>query len=121
MSYEFYKIMHLAGLMFLFFGLSSALTLKMAGVSFTGNIKKMAFITHGIGLLLMLVAGFGLAARLGMMGGLPGWVYAKLVIWFLLGGGIALAKRKGQIGWPLMLVFVGLGVCAAWLAITKPF
>jgi hypothetical protein len=121
MSYEFYKIVHLIGLMLLFFGLSGALTLKMAGAPFQGTVKKMAFITHGIGLALLLIAGFGMAARMGMMGNLPGWVYAKLCVWLVLGGSIALAKRKGQIGWPLMILFVGLGATAAWLAIMKPF
>ena len=121
MSYEFYKIFHLCGLMLLFFGLSSALTLKMAGAPFTGAVKKMAFITHGVGLLMMLVGGFGLLARLGFMGNMPNWALAKLGIWVLMGAGIALAKRKGQIGWPLMILFVGLGTTAAWLAVAKPF
>lgn len=121
MSFETYKIIHLGGLLLLFFGLSGAVTLKMAGAPFTGPAKKMAFMTHGIGLLLMLLGGFGMLARLGIMGNLPGWVYGKLVIWLTLGGAITLAKRKGQIGWPLMVLFVGLGVTAAWLAIMKPF
>lgn len=121
MSYEFYKVLHLCGLMLLFFGLSSALTMKMAGVTFTGPVKKLAFITHGVGLLIMLVGGFGLLARLGMIRGFPNWVWAKLAIWIFMGAAIAIAKRKGQIGWPLMILFVGLGTTAAWLAITKPF
>lgn len=120
MSYEFYKVLHLCGLMLLFFGLSSAMTLKMAGVAFTGSVKKLAFITHGVGLFIMLVGGFGLLARMGLMN-MPNWAMAKLGIWILLGGAIAIAKRKGQIGWPLMILFVGLGTTAAWLAITKPF
>lgn len=121
MSYEFYKLIHFAGLILLFFGLSSILTMKMAGVSVTGPVKKMAFITHGVGLLLLLVAGFGMLAKLGIMGNIPGWAFAKIGVWLALGGGIALAKRKGQLGWPLMVLFVCLGVFAAWLAIVKPF
>lgn len=121
MAYETYKLLHYAGLMLLFFGLSGALTLKMAGVAFTGPAKKLAFMSHGIGLFLMLLGGFGMLARLGIAANIPGWVYAKMVIWLVLGGSIALAKRKGQIGWPLMILFVGLGVTAAWLALTKPF
>ncbi|MGZ3743635.1 MAG: hypothetical protein ACXWRE_15570 [Pseudobdellovibrionaceae bacterium] len=121
MSYEFYKILHLLGLMLLFFGLSGALTLKMAGAAFTGSVKTMAFLTHGIGLFLLLVGGFGLLAKLGFMGNIPAWALAKLAIWVLFGGCISLAKRKGQIGWPLMILFVALGTTAAWLAIAKPF
>jgi uncharacterized membrane protein len=121
MSLETYKILHIAGLILLFFGLSAALTLKLAGAPFEGRAKKLAMMTHGIGLVVMLVAGFGMLAKLGIMGNMPGWVYAKIAIWVILGGSIALAKRKGQIGWPLMILFVGLGVTAAWLAIAKPF
>lgn len=121
MSYEFYKILHITGLILLFFGLSSALTLKMAGATFTGSVKKMAFITHGLGLLFLLVSGFGLLAKLGIMAEMPGWVWTKLGVWLAMGGAIALAKRKGQLGWPIMVLFVGLGIFAAWLAISKPF
>ncbi len=122
MPYEFYKILHLIGLILLFSGLSSALALKMAGVPFQGPVKKMAFITHGTGLLFMLVAGFGMMARLGMMADpTPGWVWAKIGIWLLLGLAVSMAKRKGQIGWPLIVLFAGLGATAAWLAIAKPF
>ncbi|WP_413288646.1 hypothetical protein [Bdellovibrio sp. HCB337] len=121
MSYEFYKILHITGLILLFFGLSSALTLKMAGATFTGSVKKMAFLTHGVGLLFLLVSGFGLLAKLGIMAEMPGWAWTKLGVWLVMGGAIALAKRKGQLGWPIMVLFVGLGIFAAWLAISKPF
>lgn len=121
MTYEFYKILHFTGIMLLFFGLSTALTLKMAGAAFTGSVKKMAFLTHGIGLFLLILGGFGLLARLGFRGNIPAWALAKLGIWLLLGGAISLAKRRGQIGWPLMVLFIGLGTTAAWLATTKPF
>lgn len=122
MPYEFYKILHVIGLILLFSGLSSAVGLKMAGVPFQGATKKMAFITHGVGLFFMLVAGFGMMARLGMMAApTPGWVWAKIGIWLLLGLSISIAKIKGQIGWPLIVLFAGLGATAAWLAVYKPF
>ena len=117
MSFEFYKIAHILGLLLLFSGLAMALTMKMAGIPFQGSAKKMAFISHGVGLLIMLIAGFGMLAKMGLMGGLPGWVYAKLGVWLLLGGSVTLAKKKGQIGWPLLVLFIGLGTTAAWLAI----
>jgi hypothetical protein len=81
----------------------------------------MAFLTHGVGLFLMLLGGCGLLAKLGFMGNIPAWAWVKLGIWALLGVAISLAKRKGQLGWPLMVLFIGLGTTAAWLAIAKPF
>ncbi|MFP5520527.1 MAG: hypothetical protein ACLGGX_11530 [Bdellovibrionia bacterium] len=81
----------------------------------------MAFILHGVGLALILISGFGMAARLGLVSGLPGWIHAKLAIWVLLGAGIALAKRKGAIGWPVAVLLMGLGTTAAYIAINKPF
>ncbi|MNU11386.1 hypothetical protein D3C72_2591960 [compost metagenome] len=62
-----------------------------------------------------------MAARLGYMAQLPSWVHAKLLIWVLLGAGIAVVKRKGTIGWPLTVLLLGLGGTAAFIAINKPF
>jgi len=81
----------------------------------------MSYISHGLGLLLILVSGFGMAARLGLVSGLPGWVHAKLGIWVLLGLAVSLAKRKGAIGWPVFVLLVGLGTTAAFIAVNKPF
>ncbi|MNY68171.1 hypothetical protein D3C86_2058890 [compost metagenome] len=55
------------------------------------------------------------------MAQLPPWVHAKLLIWVLLGAGIAVVKRKGTIGWPLTVLLIGLGGTAAFIAINKPF
>lgn len=76
--------------------------------------------THGVGVLVVLVSGFGLAARLGLVQGLPNWIYIKLVLWLILGGSIVLAKRKSQ--WALGLYFLWLliGALGASMAITKP-
>lgn len=120
MSYEFYKVLHLAGILMTFCGLAGVLALRMAGPDLP-SARKLFFLTHGVGLVIALVGGFGLAARLNMFAQLPIWVWAKIVIWVLLGGAIALAKRRGQIGTPLLVLFIGLGITAAWLAVNKPF
>jgi hypothetical protein len=121
MPYEFYKIAHLIGIVLLFTGLVSLLTMKALNIELTPKAKKFAFITHGIGLLFLLVSGFGLMARLQMVREMPNWIYVKLGIWFYFGGIIALIKRKGHFGfklfWPLLLVFA----FAAYLGVTKPF
>ncbi|MNK06255.1 hypothetical protein D3C87_241480 [compost metagenome] len=121
MSYQFYKVLHILGLMTLFFGFGGLLVANYAGVVLSKKARIMTMATHGIGLLLILVSGFGMAARLGLVAGLPSWVQAKVLIWVLLGAGIALVKRKGKIGWPLAILLIGLGTTAAFIAINKPF
>lgn len=121
MPYEFYKYLHFLGLFTLFFAFGGVLISAYSGQTLTPAARKMAFILHGFGILIILVSGFGLAARLGLVGGLPGWIHAKLGIWLLLAAGIALAKRKGHIGWPLAVLIIGLGSAAGYIATNKPF
>lgn len=121
MSYEFYKIMHLTGIVLLFSGLAGLLTLKMAGAELSRNVKSLVFISHGAGSLFILVGGFGLLARLGIISGLPIWVYGKLAIWLILGGSIALIKRKSNLGWPLFISLIIIFIAANYLALVKPF
>lgn len=121
MSYQFYKVLHLLGLMLLFFGFGGLLIAAYARVELKKSARIMAFATHGLGLLLIVVSGFGMAARLGLVQGLPSWVQAKVGIWFLLAIGISLVKRKGSIGWPVAILLWGLGTTAAYIAINKPF
>lgn len=120
-SYEVYKMVHLTGLIMLFSGLTSLLTLKVVGAPIEGTTKKFAFISHGVGLFLVLLGGFGLLARLGITNGLPNWIYAKLAIWLYFGAAIALIKRRGQLGWKLYLPLLLIFIAAAYIAIYKPF
>ncbi len=84
--------------------------------------RKPVAITHGVGLLLALVGGFGLLARLGVVhGGLPGWVLAKLGIWFVFAGMVGILIRKKSLAKPLWFMTILLGGLAAYLAGSKPF
>lgn len=121
MSYEFYKVLHLTGVILVFSGLVGLLTVKMSGGVVAGKVKSLVFLSHGLGLLLALVGGFGLMARLGLHQGIPGWIYGKLAIWLILGGAIAVLKRKGQLGWPLFLGLIVIFIAAGYLAVVKPF
>ena len=121
MSYETYKVIHIIGILFLFIGLST-----IAILSFTKQLgfaqgKMIGFATHGLGLFLMLLSGFGMAARLGLMANLPGWLFGKIAVWVLLGLAISLVKRKPQWIFANLLLIVVLGGTAATLAIFKPF
>lgn len=121
MSYEFYKVLHLLGVFLTLTGLIGIATLKWAGTGLPAAPRRAFFLMHGIGLLIAFVAGFGLAARLGMFANLQGWVWAKIGLWLAMGGLIAVAKRKGEMGVTLILSFIALAGVAAWLAIFKPF
>lgn len=84
--------------------------------------KKAIAITHGVGLFLSLLGGFGLLARLGIVhGGLPGWAMAKLVIWFVFGALLAVLYRLPKFAKLTWFLVIGLGIVAAYLAGSKPF
>lgn len=80
-------------------------------------------ILHGLGLFIVLLGGFGLLARIGVMHGMswPGWVWAKLGIWLVLGAIVVIPRRKPEWAAPLLVILPTLGGVAAWLAIFKPF
>lgn len=120
-SYEVYKIVHLVSIVCLFSGMAGLLAVRMAGLELQPPVKKFVMITHGVGLTFLLISGFGLLARLGMIQNLPGWVYGKLVIWFIMGGILTLVKKKGQIGWPIFILLLAIFTTAAYFAVVKPF
>lgn len=121
MTYEFYKVLHMLGLMTLFFGFGGLLIATFSGVALQPKARGMAFATHGLGLLLIFISGFGMAGKLGLMKDMPHWLQGKMVIWLLLAVCISLVKRKGRIGWPITILLLGLGTTAAFLAVNKPF
>ncbi len=119
--YEFYKVMHLLGLILAFTGLAGVLMAGLNNPPLKKSVRLLGAITHGVGLLFLLVSGFGLAARLGLFGGLPGWVYAKIMIWLFVGLIMIFVKRKPQMGLTLYFLIITAGFLAAYFAVNKPF
>ncbi len=119
MSYEFYKWLHIVGFVAVFLGLAAYWGLSVAGSTQIHKYRKSLALVHGLGLLVALVSGFGLIARLGLHQ-FPIWIYLKLVIWLSLGASLMLAKRCGHWGIKLPLSWVALIGIAAYLAIFKP-
>jgi len=118
MSYEIYKVLHLLGLSLVVLSLGGILLHTLNGGTKSSNsFRKGAMITHGVGLLLLLVAGFGMLARLGIHS-FPGWVIGKLAIWAFLGAcvGLAYKQKLAQKLWVAVPVLVGV---AAVLAVFK--
>ncbi len=121
MSYEVYKIIHILGLVFLTFGLFGLASIIWNGATPQPRLRKLMLAAHGIGLVLMLVAGFGLAARLGLARQMPNWIYAKIGIWLVVGALPALIRRMPQkVGLWVVATFI-LILLAVIFAITKPF
>ncbi len=118
MSLEFYKVLHIFSVLLLFTALGSLAT---AGAGNSGAVRRLAAIGHGVALALVLVAGFGLLAKLRMFGSIPGWVIVKLGIWFLLGLAVVPLGRRPEWRFWLWPAIPVLGGIAAYLAIAKPF
>ncbi|MEW6056635.1 MAG: hypothetical protein AB1540_08465 [Bdellovibrionota bacterium] len=123
-SYPVYKVIHLTGILMIFLSLGGAL-LRAASPSTQTQEKKLRkqiAITHGVGLFLALLGGFGLLARIGVVHGqLPGWVWGKLSIWVFMALALFAAKKLGAQSRALWWLALGLGGTAAWLAGYKPF
>lgn len=120
MSYEFYKILHLIGVFAIFLGLGGAAMAQLLHKGPKYPEKKLTAITHGVGLLVVFVSGFGLLARLGVFGNTPGWVWLKLLIWMGFGAMLTFMHRfpqKAKLWWLITLL---LGVLAILTITYKP-
>jgi uncharacterized membrane protein SirB2 len=115
-SYTAYKVLHVLGVLLVFTAFGGMLATP------ANSRNKITAIFHGLGLVILLVTGFGLMASLGISHtSLPGWVWAKIVIWLIFGGIIVLIKRKPNLRGTLWFLLVVLGTFAAYLALYKPF
>lgn len=129
LSYEFYKVAHIVGLVLIMSALgATALHTLNGGTRQTNRARGLVAALHGIGVIVLLVAGFGMLARLGAMAGkapggsaLSGWVIAKIVIWVLLAAALMIPYRRPTFSRALYLLLPVLGGTAAYLAIYKPF
>lgn len=123
MPYTLYKLMHLTGIFAMLVGFTLACAHAQRPGAATDRKARRAFaITHGVAVLLILTGGFGMLARLGNMhGALPGWIIAKLAIWVVIAGAIALPNRDPRLARVLPVAVSVAALAAAATAIYKPF
>lgn len=76
------------------------------------SVRKLGSITSGIGLVLVLIAGFGMVAKLGYSYSAP-WLIVKILVWVALGGMVSLINRKPEFAKALWWGILGLGLLAA--------
>ena len=120
MSYVTLKVFHLIGLALTFMGLAGALAAN-AVPSASPATRRIFVISHGVGLVVLLISGFLLLVQLGIGKNLPGWVWGKVIIWLLAGASLTLVRRFCRFQAPLLLYLAVLVGLAAWLALYKPF
>ena len=121
--YEIYKLLHLIGFWLVAIALGGLSVFTMNGGTRQGNrARRLVAITHGVGLFLVLLGGFGALARLGLArDGLPGWIWAKLAVWIVFGALISIPYRKPELARGLWFLIPVLGAVAAYMALYKPF
>ena len=128
MSYEFYKVLHILGILALLSALGAAGILATVGNPDGEHkaLRKTLMMIHGIALLVIFVAGFGMMARKGIgIGaasdtGWPGWIFGKIGVWFVLGALAMFIKRKPDHGRHVLWLAPLLGAVAAYLAVVHP-
>ena len=120
-SYEIYKLIHFIGLTLTVFSLGALAFQMLNHRAKDFQNRKFLAIGHGVGLFLLLLGGFGMLARLGIVQGMPTWVWLKIIIWVLVGAIIAPMRRKPEWSPWLWAIAIGLVIAAAWVALFKPF
>jgi hypothetical protein len=111
MTPAFYHIAHIIGLIFVFVGFGALLS---------SETSRSAMKWHGIGLVISLVSGFGLLAKLGIFATMPTWVWIKIGLWAVLGGLPVLARRRIVSPTVVMLLAVAVAGFMGYLGHLKP-
>jgi hypothetical protein len=123
MPYPVYKLIHFLGIFVVLLALAAmSMHALRGGTRASDPHRRTLAIAHGVGGFLILLGGFGMLARLGIVqAGLPGWIWAKLTIWVVVGALIALAYRTRGLARLTLLAAPVLALAAAAIALYKPF
>jgi hypothetical protein len=126
MSFEFYRVVHLFGIVLLFTTLGGLAMFAWLTRAAPGDnpehvaTRKRLAMLHGIAMAIILVAGFGLMAKSGLMKTWPTWIFGKLAIFVVFAAALVFVRRTGAMGRTWLVVLPLLGACAALLAVYKP-
>ena len=117
MSPAFYKVLHLLGVCLLFTGIGGLCAAALSNQS--EKVRKISSALHGSALLILLVAGFGSLAKLGMSSNFRLWMWIKLSIWLLMGAAPVIIKRSPSAAVAMMWLLPLLGALSAYLGVHK--
>ena len=113
-----FTVLHLFGVFLVFAGLGG-LCLQTATPEGERG-RKLGGMTHGIGLIVVLISGLGAIASTGIGPSIPMWVWLKILIWLTFGGIVVLIRKAPNLRVPLLFALPALGAVAAWLALVRP-
>lgn len=117
-----YKIIHLTGIAMTLMALGGVMVYTIAGGAKADlNWRKGVAISHGLGMFLVLLGGFGMLARMGIHWPWPGYIFVKFGVWLLFGGLLAVIYKKPGANKGLWVLTLLLFVLAAYMALFKPF
>jgi hypothetical protein len=114
MTPEIYRLLHVVGALLLFLGLGGVLSHE------PGKAPKLSSALHGLGLLLLVVAGVGVMHKSTPKLDWQPWVFAKIGGWVLLGAMPVLVKRGMLPRAFALLLVLAIGAGAAWLGLADP-
>jgi len=116
MPHSIYLFLHLLGLTLTAISIGGMVVGRRHGDLKPGKQLSMM---HGLGIVFLLVAGFGMIARLDIAWPFPNWIWVKIALWVLVGGFPAYSKKmSAEAG---LYVALALMLFAAFLGINKPF
>lgn len=129
MSLQVYQILHMGGFACLFLALGGMAVHAMSQVA-TPTAEgaespepaprpKVLAALHGIGLAILLVAGFGAMAKLGIKAP-PLWIWAKIGIWIFLGAAPVILKRLPHLAKGALFALPLIALAVAALAFLRP-
>ena len=123
LPHSFYNVLHIIGIVLVMSALGGiAMHALNGGTKQTNVARRLVVSLHGLGMLLILVGGFGMLARLGFPHGamFPGWLLVKLAVWLTLATIVIVPYRRPALAKPVYLALPVLGGLAAFMAIYKP-
>ena len=118
-----YEIVHLIGIAMLFIAIGGvAVHAANGGTKANTRTRGLVAAIFGTGSFLILLGGFGMMARLGLVRGMPpGWLIVKMLIWLVLSAIVLLPYRKPELAKPFMVILPFVVGLAVYLAVYKPF
>ena len=119
---DLYEIIHVIGMAMLFVAIGGvAVHAANGGTKANSATRRLVSMVFAVGSFLILLGGFGMMARLGLVRGMPpAWLIIKMLIWLLLSGIVLLPYRRPALARPFLVLLPLLAGLAVYMAVYKP-